>query len=177
MSQIFDEADDAYRKWKEVLDEDRPKHYRIGDDPAKPIPCSMLDWARSLEDRDERNRVGRFDFWWGTRVSTIFLGLDHGWGPDDDSDEKYLPVLWESMAFPWYGRPGEESRQERYTSYEEALRGHKRMVWQTLLDDLITLPKGIWRILRKGTPTRQAKQQREEIKKMIEESKNRDSSK
>jgi hypothetical protein len=44
----------------------------------------------------------------------VFLGLDHAW----DSD---IPVLWETMIFG-----GEHDQyQERYTSYEDALKGHQ----------------------------------------------------
>ena len=47
-------------------------------------------------------------------VSTVFLGLDHSW----DSE---IPVLWETMIFG-----GEHDQyQDRYTSYEDALEGHK----------------------------------------------------
>lgn len=47
-------------------------------------------------------------------VSTVFLGLDHGWNGE-------TPILWETMIFG-----GEHDQyQERYTSYEDALEGHK----------------------------------------------------
>ena len=48
-------------------------------------------------------------------VSTVFLGLDHAWNSD-------VPVLWETMIFG-----GEHDQyQERYTSHEDALEGHKK---------------------------------------------------
>lgn len=51
-------------------------------------------------------------------VSTVFLGMDHGW--NIDKDVNYKPVLWETMIFG-----GEHDQyQERYTSYKDALRGH-----------------------------------------------------
>lgn len=51
-------------------------------------------------------------------VSTVFLGMDHGWNPNDDIN--YKPVLFETMIFG-----GEHDQyQERYTSYKDALRGH-----------------------------------------------------
>jgi len=48
-------------------------------------------------------------------VSTVFLGLDHGWNGE-------IPLLWETMIFG-----GEHDQyQERYTSHEDALEGHEK---------------------------------------------------
>jgi hypothetical protein len=47
-------------------------------------------------------------------ISTVFLGLDH-------AQNSNVPVLWETMIFG-----GEHDQyQERYTSYKDALEGHK----------------------------------------------------
>ena len=51
------------------------------------------------------------------RVSTVFLGLDHAWNGA-------TPLLWETMIFG--GK--HDDYQERYTSYEDAVEGHKRAV-------------------------------------------------
>jgi hypothetical protein len=51
------------------------------------------------------------------RVSTVFLGLDHGFGVSD-------PVLFESMVF---GGPLDET-QRRYCTWDEASRGHDELV-------------------------------------------------
>lgn len=86
---------------------------------ARPEP-DVLVWARWFES-DER-RILRQQRWVRDNgdevfVSTVFLGLDHGWlgGP---------PVLWESMAF----LNGESLEEDRYTSREAATSGHRRMV-------------------------------------------------
>lgn len=55
----------------------------------------------------------------GYWISTVFLALDH----------KFLysggdPVLWETMIFE-QGDTGKETYQERYTSYEDAVKGHQ----------------------------------------------------
>lgn len=50
-------------------------------------------------------------------VSTVFLGLDHGFG-------LRRPLLFESMCF---NGPLDEA-QERYTTWEEAEKGHRAMV-------------------------------------------------
>jgi hypothetical protein len=52
------------------------------------------------------------------RVSTVFLGLDHGYGSSK-------PVLWETMIF---GGQNDQAYQERYASYEQALEGHQKAI-------------------------------------------------
>lgn len=54
------------------------------------------------------------------RISTVFLGMDHGWNINNNPN--YKPILWETMIFG-----GEHSDyQERYTSHKDALEGHKK---------------------------------------------------
>jgi hypothetical protein len=52
-------------------------------------------------------------------ISTVFLIYDHNW------DRYGRPVLWETMVF---GPRDDELECERYTSREEALAGHARLV-------------------------------------------------
>ena len=52
-----------------------------------------------------------------SRISTVFLCIDHGWG---DSS----PVLWETMVF---GGPL-DGEQERYMSRPAAIAGHAAMI-------------------------------------------------
>jgi hypothetical protein len=91
-----------------------------------PAPCEdLLEWARWYEERD--NRRVALDEVNGVRVSTVFLGLDHGWG-------RGAPVLWETMSFPREDTPPDDPRwkwsdyQERYTSAADARAGHARVV-------------------------------------------------
>jgi hypothetical protein len=51
------------------------------------------------------------------RVSTVFLGLDHRFGPG-------RPILWETLVF---GGPLDQE-MDRYTSREDAVRGHAAML-------------------------------------------------
>lgn len=100
----------------------------ILDENGEPKPVSLMEWAKWFEDVKHRivdnTQVGIFE------VSTVFLGLDHGWGQGP-------PVLWETMIF--CGEPGDErplSQSEhplhlsswRYTSKHDALVGHARAV-------------------------------------------------
>lgn len=86
----------------------------ILDNNNKPVAKPVLEAAKWLENNPSRKTVKR-DKIGSILVSTVFLGLDHAW----DSD---IPVLWETMIFG-----GEHDQyQERYTSYEDALEGHKK---------------------------------------------------
>jgi len=76
----------------------------------------VLEWARWYEIADRY--VAKTVLPNGTRVSTVFLGIDHSF-----TDGK--PILFETMIFG--GR--HDGYQERYATWEEAEAGHK----QTLL--------------------------------------------
>lgn len=81
--------------------------------------CDDLD--RWSEAHKKAHRVGKTTVgpW---EVSTVFLGIDHRFEPDDKG-----PILWETMVFgphTYY--------QDRYRSLEAAQEGHKRVVeWLT----------------------------------------------
>lgn len=53
----------------------------------------------------------------GVRISTVFLGLDHGFGSDE-------PILFETMIFG--GRYADY--QERYKTFLKAMEGHDKAV-------------------------------------------------
>ncbi len=56
------------------------------------------------------------------RVSTVFLGYDHGYG------ETHLPLLFETMVFD-----GDfDGYQMRYSTYDEAIQGHKEILEKIL---------------------------------------------
>ena len=84
-----------------------------------PIPePDTLRWGRWMElHREDRIvaqvQVGPFF------VSTVFLGLDHGFCSP-------TPVLFETMVFA--GPKGRDLAQDRYSSWEQAEEGHRRMV-------------------------------------------------
>ena len=83
---------------------------------AVPEP-DLLTWARWLEENQESlvadETVGAI------RISTVFLGLDHNiFGRD-------RPALFQTMTF---GGPDQYEVCERYSTWEEAEAGHKRIV-------------------------------------------------
>jgi hypothetical protein len=80
------------------------------------VSCSdFLTWARWFETAD---RCVKLTIQGDVRVSTVFLGLDHGW------DDKGPPVVFETMVF--IGDRDED--MERYCTWDEAEAGHARWV-------------------------------------------------
>lgn len=88
--------------------------YYTLDAGGEPIPCP--DFQRYAEWFETAERHIGNDKRDGVHVSTVFLGMDHGYGDEEG------PVLWETMIF---GGPHNEY-QERYTSRLAALAGHQR---------------------------------------------------
>jgi hypothetical protein len=78
-------------------------------------PMAMAEWARVFEDIDKR-RIARTELPNAT-ISTVWLGIDHGWGEGP-------PLIFETM---WFKRDGDDE-MERYATKAEALAGHERMV-------------------------------------------------
>lgn len=98
------------------------------DADGKPLPCDDIatwgDWFERT--RLTRECVIAQDCDEGpngtdTSVSTVFLGIDHGFGVG-------RPVLWETMVFG-----GQlDGLQRRYTSREAALAGHRDVCLQVI---------------------------------------------
>ena len=78
------------------------------------IVKDVLEWAKQFE---LQNRIVAKDKIKKISISTVFLGIDHGFG-------SIRPLLFETMVF------GGELDQEmvRYTTWQEAEAGHKVMV-------------------------------------------------
>lgn len=72
------------------------------------VPSTQGEWAAMYEDVIGR-RVGATLLPTGQFISTVFLGLDHGFGGD--------PILFETMIFP-------EQTEWRYRTLDEAEEGH-----------------------------------------------------
>lgn len=75
---------------------------------------SRMEWAMSME-RDRRVALDEVE---NCRVSTVFLGLDHGYPPDSE------PLLFETMVFV----KGEafDAMTERYATHAQACEGHAK---------------------------------------------------
>ena len=90
------------------------KFYILSDDGVLLPVSSVIEWARWFETHDRRIAYDKLPT---CCISTIFLGLDHGWGEGP-------PVLWETLVIG--GR--HDGEQLRYTSEKEALECHRLLV-------------------------------------------------
>ena len=73
----------------------------------------IQDFAEANKDSERvlaKTKVGKEE------VSTVFLGLDHNYDPNDK------PILFETMIFP------KCEYCERYHTFDDAWKGHKRVV-------------------------------------------------
>ena len=82
----------------------------------KPEPDLMV-WAEWFEKSQEKRRVALTKIG-DKEVSTVFLGMDHSFG-------RGSLLLYETMVFG-----DEDGIQERYSTKEEALAGHDKIVKQ-----------------------------------------------
>ena len=80
---------------------------------------SREEWAAYMSDSADHRRVAE-TFVGDTRISTVFLGIDHGWGG--------AKILFETMIFT--ADPDNELDQtmDRYATLEAAMAGHERAV-------------------------------------------------
>jgi len=91
------------------------KHYILNDD-NEAVEATLMEWARFIEDLS-KTRVN-VDTVGDTRISTVFLGLNHNYAQGE-------PHLFETMVF---GADGDENEMERCSTWEQAEEMHKRFV-------------------------------------------------
>jgi len=102
---------------------DLDMHYVL-DDEGNPVPATdLITWAKAL-DNIELRRVGLTKFSDRTEISTVFLGLDHGF-------TKKRPLLFETLT--QFGQGGDE--MDRYGTWQEAVDGHRKVVETYLLEN------------------------------------------
>lgn len=94
---------------------DRLQHY-ILDEERNIIPVDLMTWAKWLDRPGNKRTIDR------TKkgklvVSTVFIGLDHGYREEDE------PLIFESMFFD----DGSEKDCVRTSTVEEAQEAHKKM--------------------------------------------------
>lgn len=95
----------------------------ILDDDLNPVAVSMdesVNWCKDTEEWYKKKRMAVTTFTSGERVSTVFLGSDHG---HDDS----TPILFETLVFDEDGS-GLDETMTRYATFDEAIQGHKKAV-------------------------------------------------
>ena len=96
----------------------------------------VIEWAKEYEAMGDRHLGDTIVK--GVRVSTVFLGLDHSFGSGP-------PAVFETMVFN--GKL--DQYQQRYCTYDEAERGHKRMVHRVRLAEQSELERAVTKVRRK----------------------------
>jgi len=94
-------------------------HYILKD--KKVIVVDLMTWADWVEKEKGSRIVKQETLPNGKWVSTVFLGLNHNYGEG-------LPLLFETMVFPSAKGLGAELDVDRYSTYEEAEKGHSVLV-------------------------------------------------
>lgn len=85
---------------------------------GRPVKISDLkEWSGLLN----VPRQVAYNYWFGLRISTVFLAVDHNFGDGD-------PILYETMTFGWTEDGYWNTFCERYHTREEAKAGHRRIL-------------------------------------------------
>ncbi len=84
-----------------------------------PIACEDdAPYPTPTERQVAETNVGQY------RVSTVFLNVDHGFGLKPDQP----PILFETMVFGDEADDPVDQHMERYSTWDEAEAGHKKIV-------------------------------------------------
>lgn len=87
-------------------------------------------WANLFSDRDYQSLIKTLTS--SGMVSTVWLGLDHSFGtPDEKKSGVRPPLIFETLVYK-----GEEEIMYRYSTEEEAIQGHWRVVQEVGGDGL-----------------------------------------
>jgi len=100
------------------------EYYKLVGKEAIPFPCfeDYLDFLKTQtsEERNETRRVALTEAKNGFRISTVFMSLSHQYGAGP-------PLIFETMVFD--GDNYSDLDCDRYSTWEEAEAGHKKMVY------------------------------------------------
>src|ERR1017187_7539523 len=99
--------------------------YYLLDKDKKVVPCTKQEWCDFIEMRSNNFSKHVKNTFLNdpheAHISTVFLGLDHNWCEDGEI------LVFETMIF-WDDMHELDQYQERYSTYDEALKGHRRAV-------------------------------------------------
>jgi hypothetical protein len=98
----------------------RPHLYILQDQTPVPVTDALV-WGEWFETAD---RIVKSDMIQGIHVSTVFIGIDHGYSWMHGVQPGYKPLLFETMVFG-----GEmDMHQQRYSTWKGAEHGHDKIV-------------------------------------------------
>lgn len=104
-------------------------YYLLNEDKSAREVTNVLEWAKEFEESNRAVKQEQVGDWF---VSTMFLGLDMGF-------REKIPLIFETMIFDenkpiTYTIGGKDYEghkdiyQERYSTYDEALKSHELLV-------------------------------------------------
>jgi len=95
------------------------EHYTL-DENNNPIPCTLREWGDLYQNLcgNNKRRVGD-SYVNDCHISTVFLGIDHGFGATR------RPVLFETMVFD---NEGNDMFQSRCCTWDEAVKMHNHAI-------------------------------------------------
>lgn len=110
----------------------RENHHYILNEDGNPVAVGLEEWAEWFGEHKEE-RIMKQTRVFGIWVSTIFLGLNHNFFGNE-------PLIFETMIFGGTL----DQYQDRYSTKEQALRGHREAVWKVIK----TLPLSLTKYLK-----------------------------
>ena len=81
-------------------------------------PTTSEQWSKLF---NTGKHVKQDTTWWGCLISTVWLGIDHGY------DENKPPLIFETMVF-LNGTVGNEQDCRRYATEEASIAGHNKLL-------------------------------------------------
>lgn len=91
------------------------------DENKNAVPCSVDEWSNQIHEMRKNNtKHVANETINDKRISTVWLGLDHGWDVNGE------PLLFETMVFE--DNTYNEIYCDRYSTWQEAEEGHKKAV-------------------------------------------------
>lgn len=109
-------------------------HYVLTEDHQVVLVTDFELWAKWYENADRHVKQTYTET---AYVSTVFLGLDHGWG-------KGPPIVFETMVFN-RGKDDMDWKSDdcwRYSSWDDALSGHNTAVRRVLRAEALAHASG-----------------------------------
>lgn len=98
----------------------------ILDENKNVIPATLYEWGEWLENpKNIHLRIIKQDVVNDMQISTVFIGLDHGYPEFHEGKDLYKPLIFETMVFK--GR-SEIRCCDRYSTWDEAKEGHLKAV-------------------------------------------------
>jgi hypothetical protein len=109
-------------------------YYKL-DEEKNTIPCTVDEWSRSYQDFEKNKRIELTAEFGLYSLSTVFLGLDHGFADKKLLFESllsvHIPIVSQSGNIVTYGHSlggYYDGYMDRYETYKEAVEGHKKIL-------------------------------------------------